>query len=299
MNRQRKPPIDWRESNIARRICIDYARRAFPSRRSFALVPLTESSTTQAYLIRSSDGKRVVVKRHCISASFSREIIALTMFSNIWASPSLLRVPDADRGLLICEYLPDRFPILQESDIARVARRLGIMHGFANICYRHLEPAMSTGSGCLRDWLDGEKEPERSIAYEMSRVLGRDYTSVAIGDVKPEHVRLKMGRCALVDLETFSWGGIEVVDLLSLTMFGNGGNSCMPRYETVSKNYYYGRNWVEKWPVLPEMVERWICMAREALSTKGVAESERVLARDFLKGSSSQRSNLPEDSSKR
>ena len=32
---------------------------------------------------------------------------------------------------------------------------------------------MPTGSTRLRDWLDSEKEPERSIAYEMSEVLVR------------------------------------------------------------------------------------------------------------------------------
>lgn len=253
------------EARVAKQACLEYIVSVFRSSAIRSMRPLSESRQTQVYVVDHAKFGTMVVKRHCGQDSFRREVLALTMLEALGVTPRLTAPPDYDRQVFVTEYLSNCYTVYSEVDFASVAYSLGRLHAFASLCLQRLQTNTRNRYPCIRDRLNESRNPHGIIIKQMIDVLGPMYHSVAVGDIKPEHVRLGATGCVLVDMETFSWGGLEVLDLFQLVTFPVKGGNAFLRNQLVSESYCMARDSVQKWPVSSSQINRWICIASEYL----------------------------------
>ncbi|WP_037249008.1 aminoglycoside phosphotransferase/kinase family protein [Rhodopirellula baltica] len=255
------------EAEIAQRLCIEYATSSLAPGCPRSIRPLAESQQTQVYFVELASGEQVVVKRHKESGSFNRELLALTMFEELELTPRLVASPDEKNKLLLMEYLPTRFSVMSCVDFSNVASVIGRLHGFANLCMQKMQLGGAGQYPCLADQLGVASGLPARIIAELIEVVGADYCTASIGDIKPEHLRKGKVGCVLVDLETFCWNRIEVLDLFQLVTFPTDACSLALRDRLVCESYCLARNTIQLWPIGPDRLFDWLTLARKKLNS--------------------------------
>ncbi|MDP9174360.1 MAG: hypothetical protein M3O30_10920 [Planctomycetota bacterium] len=92
----------------------------------------------------------------------------------------------------------------------------------------------------------------------MQCALGDNYVPSSIGDLKIEHVGGARGWYKIFDLETFSWGGLEVLDLYSIIKGLQGSLTFDNPAAPLCVGYCITRARIHEWTTLPETLIEWI-----------------------------------------
>lgn len=258
-----KTPLDLNEIKGVQKICRHYSASVEPSSVIIGFDALSETSATQVYRVEFSSGKQMIIKRHRDPAPFSREALALMMFDSLKVTPKLIVPPETSERLLITEYLPNPFMVNTARDFKKIAYTIGRLHGFAHLCVQQLESQFPKEFPRLISQLENSSEIRREIVNQMIRLLGSNYISISIGDIKPEHLYQGTMGCVLVDLETFSWGGLEVIDLFQLVTFPSGISDLVLIDRVVSEGYCQGRRCIEAWSVDKMHIFQWLAYMRK------------------------------------
>jgi hypothetical protein len=264
-NHIKKNPLSLLKAKEAQKVCRDYLASIEPSSAITRLDVIVENSETQVYRVEVSLGRQIMIKRHRDHAPFFREALALVMLESQGITPRLILPPETSQRLLVTEYLSMPFAVKTEIDFRKVAHAIGRIHGFAHLCIQKLESQFPKKFPQLIDQLEKSSQIRREIVNLMIRVLGANYTSVSIGDIKPEHLRQGIMGCVLVDLETFSWGGLEVLDLFQLVTFPSDVSDSVLLDRVVSESYCQGRRCIESWHVDKMHIFQWLAYMREVL----------------------------------
>lgn len=257
-HRIEKIPLHPAEAKTVRQVCIRYAELAFPSQTVRRFRALAESNQSQVYYVELDYKLRIVLKRHFYRESFARELFALRMYEGLGSVPRLCAPVAFDLNLLVIEYIPRPYIFHSLIDFAAAAHMLGRLHGFANLCVRQLYASTGQCYPSLGDLARDVALPTFQIVRRMIDVFGPTYNPISIGDIKPEHIRRRGRECILVDLETFRWGGLELIDLAQLLAIPIPSDRRVVRRRYVCEHYCQGRNEVQEWAVDPSTLMEWL-----------------------------------------
>ncbi|MEM6991351.1 MAG: hypothetical protein AAF721_12655 [Myxococcota bacterium] len=172
--------------------------------------PLRCSRASQVFEVCAAD-ERFIAKTHRVPAAFERECNALRWGQASGAVPQLL---DADPGarMLLMAYVPER---QQPAPIDGVAYALGRLHeGLAAGARADGAQRLGAAARTPPGWVvDADAYVEAVTRY--AGAVGFGHVAVAIGDIKAEHIRGD-AEVVFIDLETFSPGVVEHMDVLTL-----------------------------------------------------------------------------------
>jgi hypothetical protein len=270
LNFTTKAPLRRSLAREIRRRCLQKAAAICPGSNVVTVRVLSETGVNQVYCVTFSNSRRVVIKRHENEFAFERELLALTMYEPLCHTPRLVAPPDHREKVIYLEYLPRCLPIRSRSIPILIAYILGRLHAFANRCATHAGILTGLSFPSLEHVPDGGSARVAHVIEDMVAALGPDYYPSAIGDMKSDHFRLGDGGCCLVDLETFRWGRLEVMDLAQLI-------DALPRplqnppgaASRLCTSYCEGRRSVYEWGVSPGRLGDWLAEVRAELCAAG------------------------------
>ena len=182
-----------------------------PSLQLAARVSLSEES----HVYRAAGA---IVKVHAAHDSFARELAAYRALAGSRFVPAVLRVRTRT---LVLEDLGDAIAVASPVDVAAL---LGRVHAAA-------QPLDAPSLAALRGapppaWI-GDRAAYAEAIELACRLYGSAYVPIALGDLKPDHVRVRAnGELALFDFETFSPGVLGEIDVLALESFAPQPDWC-------------------------------------------------------------------------
>ncbi len=194
------------------------------------VVPLRCSRASQVFEVRAGE-QTTIAKTHRVPAAYEREWNALRWGQASEAVPQLI---DSDPGgrLLIMSFVPERS---EPAPIDMVACALGRLHEcIATGARADGAPRLAAVRNAAPSWIaDAGAYAEAATRYGAA--VGFGHVAVAIGDIKPEHIRGD-GGVVFIDLETMSPGVLEHMDVLTLANLTDeaidreGWRACLAAY---------------------------------------------------------------------
>lgn len=220
------------------------------------------SAKSQVYKITINKNQKFIFKCFKDKNNFLNEHLALTLFEGENSIPHLIDSCE-DSNYLIMEYLPHQFSPRYTSYLEQIAFNLGVLHAYGHSGYELLntlfpnktEKRLLDNIGEL-NWIKEKTYFEKALRLSIE-YYGEKRVPLMIGDIKPEHVRLrKKQESVFIDMETFSLGFPDYLDVLSLVNFDakqaaftkdawfyllkkylTGKNQCEPSQKEIFLNY--------------------------------------------------------------
>ncbi|MBN9377813.1 MAG: hypothetical protein J0H93_05515 [Chlamydiales bacterium] len=220
------------------------------------------SVKSQVYKVTINKKRKIIFKCFKDEKNFLSEYLALKIFER---EKSIAHVIDSceDSRYLVMEYLPRQFSPNSISYLDQIAFNLGMLHAYGRSAYNLLNILFpnKTEKKLLESinelsWIKEKKYFEKALVLSI-KYYDEKRVPLMIGDIKPEHVRLrKKEEIVFIDLETFSIGYPDYLDVLSLANFNvnqstftkdiwfyllkkylTGKNQCEPSQKEIDLNY--------------------------------------------------------------
>lgn len=239
------PPLQPRECEEKMHISQDtFYRATHQEIGEGTITVLRATEKSQVFLISSPTGVPCVLKRFDDRGRFAEEAMFFILCKGLNGIPKVSEILWDDAAILM-EYVPRQVDFGTHGVLERVAAVLGTLH---SVSARWSPPAFDVFAESALGRLATTQPPGlvtphawRALIALMSDVFSPDFVTLALVDVKPEHVLMRhTGEVVLVDFETVAFGIPSALDLVSLSGFPNFPVDDVSRQSKVLQAYSEG-----------------------------------------------------------
>jgi|GEM_PF-6550592 hypothetical protein len=177
-----------------------------------ALEAISSTNKSQVYKVVANGEPIAVLKKAESSDSYFKETLAYEFLGNAILPRLIAAIPS--NQILILEYLAKPACLRAADDLKRVIDTIAFAHSLLSITGSEVLQLFDVASLLAPERITPDQSFWRDIFALYRLELGGDYLPICVGDIKTEHIFEKGGRCFLVDLETFTVGGLEPMDLV-------------------------------------------------------------------------------------